>query len=76
MSNMVSSNSAELRLRLMDSLAKTISNLVEEEDTEDGRRQNELALEDLSEAIINDLGIIIPDEENPDGSFTAIIPKQ
>lgn len=74
-SNMSSANSSELRLRLIDSITDTISNFIDDGESEEDRRESRLSVEDLAEEIINDLKVNIRDGADEDGSFIAIIPR-
>ncbi len=74
---MSETNNSELRLKIMDSIASTIANfMLNDKDSEVVHQENLRAAEDISEYIVNSLGIEIMDSLDNDGSIVTTIKKE
>jgi hypothetical protein len=74
---MSETNNSELRLKIMDSIASTVANfMLNDKDSEVVHQENLRAAEDISEYIVNSLGIEIMDSLDNDGSIVTTIKKE
>lgn len=74
---MSETNNSELRLKIMDSIASTIADfMLNDKDSEVVHQENLRAAEDISEYIVNSLGIEIMDSLDNDGSIVTTIKKE
>jgi hypothetical protein len=74
---MSETNSSELRLKIMDAIASTILKFTEQDGLPMDEKQDNLrAVEDISEYIVNSLGLKVMDGTDHEGRIVATMTQE